>query len=179
MVALTFALKLLGDFLLKNQGFQSIITLLLSARETKSKTSNVILLCVDEAGKAAILTLVSFDLDLELGGLFCKLLSKRLEFEELNRISNDLVIKSTVIDPTCCFQVSNSSTKKLLRLVTLDSSVSMRPLRLMKSCQASTVSREYWLRSRTISFKCLMETLVMSGFLTEPPKMAFIPVLRP
>jgi hypothetical protein len=80
---------------------------------------------------------------------------------------------------TCCFQVSSSSTKKLLRLVTLDNSVSMRPLRLMKSCQASIASREYWLRSLTISLRCLIETLVMRGFLTEPPKMAFMPVLRP
>ena len=55
----------------------------------------------------------------------------------------------------------------------------MRPLRLMKSCQASSASREYWFRSRTISLRWRIDTLVISGFFTVPPKTAFSPVFRP
>ena len=179
LVPLALSLKLFGNFLLKNESLEGIITLLLSARKTESKTSNVVLLLVDEGGETAVFTLVVLNLDLEFRGFFGELLSERLEFEELQRGSAESGCRRARVRQTCCFHVSSSSTRKLLRFVTFDSSVSILPLRLIKSCQASRASLEYWLRSRTISLRCLMDTLVISGFLTEPPKMALRPVLRP
>lgn len=92
-----------------------------------------------------------------------------------------LMTKITFSDAehTCCFQLSSSSTKKLFLLDTLPSSVSMRPLRLMKSCHASRASLEYWFRSLTISLRCLIETFVIRGFLTVPPNTALMPVFLP
>lgn len=49
LVALTLALKLLSNFLLKNQGLESIVTLLLSTRQTDSEAGCIVLLLVDEA----------------------------------------------------------------------------------------------------------------------------------
>jgi hypothetical protein len=180
LVALPLPLELLGNFLLEDESLEGVVALFLGPGQTMSKTSRIVLLLVDKRGEPAVLPLVVLDLDLELVGFLGELLGKRLEFEELQRwVSINLAMFLKVPRHTCCFQVSSSSTRKLFRLVTLDSSVSMRPLRLIKSCQASRASLEYWLRSRTTSLRCLMETLVMSGFFTEPPKMALRPVLRP
>lgn len=87
LVALALSFKLFGNFLLENESLESIITLLLSARKTESKTSNVVLLLVDEGGETAVFTLMVLDLDLEFRGFFGELLSERLEFEELQRVS--------------------------------------------------------------------------------------------
>lgn len=127
----------------------------------------------------AILTLVGLDLDLEVLSLFGELLGKGLEFEELFTLSDGPALSRCCGMLTCCFQLSSSSTRKLFLLVTLDKSISIRPLRLMKSCQASMASLEYWFRSRTISLRCLIETLVINGFFTAPPNTALMPVLRP
>ena len=152
--------------------------MLLGTGKAGSKASCIILLLIDETSKTSVFTLVVLDLDFEVLSLLGELLSKSLEFEELQMLARiTLTLDETEL--TCCFQLSSSSTRKLFLLVTLPSSVSIRPLRLIKSCQASRASLEYWLRSRTISFKCLMDTLVMRGFLTAPPKTAFMPVLRP
>ncbi len=59
----------------------------LRARQTNSEASGVVLLLIDENRKPAILSLVVFDLDLEILGLLCKLLGKGLEFEELRTVS--------------------------------------------------------------------------------------------
>lgn len=152
LIALPLTLKLLGNLLLQHKRLQGVITLLLGARQTECETCHVVLLLVNEATEAAVLSLVVLDLDFELSGLLRELLCEGLELEELGKVS----IIESIARPrrrTCCFQVSSSSTKKLLRLVTLLNSVSMRPLRLIKSCQASIASREYWLRSRTISLR--------------------------
>ncbi len=82
-VAFPLTLKFLGNLLLKDQGLESIITLLLSAREAGCKASCVIFLLVDEASKTSVLALMVLNFDLEILGLFCELLSKCLEFEEL------------------------------------------------------------------------------------------------
>lgn len=118
------------------------------------------------------------DLRFELLRLFRELRSKSLEFLKLH-IKSILSPTISRIPITCCFQLSTSSKRKLFLLVTFCSSVSIRPLRLIKSCQASMASREYWFLSRTISLRCRSETLVISGFLTAPPNIALIPVLRP
>lgn len=83
LVPLPFALQFLGDLLLENQSLKSIVSLLLCARQTKSKTGQIILLLVNKASETAVLPLMALDLDLELGRLFGKLLGKCLEFEEL------------------------------------------------------------------------------------------------
>lgn len=127
----------------------------------------------------AVLTLVGLDFNLEFLSLFSKLLGKGLEFEKLFRLSDGPAFPRSCGVLTCCFQLSSSSTRKLFLLVTLDKSISIRPFRLMKSCQASIASLEYWFRSRTISLRCLIETLVINGFFTAPPNTALIPVLRP
>jgi len=85
LVPLAFPLKLLGNFLLKDQSFQGIVTLLLSARQASREASSIILLLVDEAGEASVLTLVILNLDLEILSLLGELLGKCLEFEELCR----------------------------------------------------------------------------------------------
>ena len=85
---------------------------------------------VDEGAKPAVLAFVGLNLDFKLLSFFCELLSECLELEKLAR---SLVRTKIEINPrlTCCFQLSNSSTKKLFLLLTLVSSVSIRPLRLM------------------------------------------------
>ena len=87
MVALALSLEFFGNLLLENKSLESIIALLLSARQTERETSNVILLLVDEGRETAVLTLVVLNLNLELRSLFGELLSKRLEFEELQKFS--------------------------------------------------------------------------------------------
>ena len=142
LVALSLTLKLLGNLLLENKGFKSIVTLLLSSREAGGEASCIVLLLVNETSKASIFTLVVLNLDLEVLSLFGELFGEGLELKELHVVSKLKLIKNK-IKHTCCFQLSSSSTRKLFLLVTLPSSVSMRPLRLMKSCQASRASLEY------------------------------------
>lgn len=83
VVAFAFPLQLLGNFLLENQSFQGIVALLFGTRKAKSKASDIVFLLVDETGETAVLALVAFDLDFEFGSLLSELLSKCLEFEEL------------------------------------------------------------------------------------------------
>ena len=83
LISLAFALELLGDLLLQDERFQSIITLLLGTSKTNRQTSVVILLLVNEASETAVLTLVVLNLDLEVLSLLGECLSERLEFEEL------------------------------------------------------------------------------------------------
>jgi hypothetical protein len=83
LVALALALKLLSNLLLEDEGLESIVTLLLGAGKASSKASGIILLLVNEASEASVLTLVVLDLNLEVLSLFGKLLSEGLEFEEL------------------------------------------------------------------------------------------------
>jgi hypothetical protein len=82
-VAFPLTLEFLGNLLLENQGFESIVALLLRAGQAEGETSSIVLLLVDETRKTAILPLMTFDLDLEFGGLLGELFGKRLEFEEL------------------------------------------------------------------------------------------------
>jgi hypothetical protein len=84
LVPFPLAFEFLCNLLLENQSLQCIITLLLSARKTEGEAGSIILLLVDETTETSVLTLMTFDLDLEFRGLFRELLSKRLEFEELN-----------------------------------------------------------------------------------------------
>jgi hypothetical protein len=142
LVALSLAFKLFRNLLLKNKSFEGIVTLLLSSRETCGKTSCIILLLVDETSETSVLALVVLNLDLEVLSLLCKLFGESLEFQELEMSAHK---SSREYDErhTCCFQLSSSSTRKLFLFVTLPSSVSIRPLRLMKSCQASSASLEY------------------------------------
>ena len=96
---------------------------------------------------------MSLDLDFELLCLFGELFGESLELEELpmpSIHSRKSFAKEIV---TCCFQLSSSSTRKLFLFVTLLSSPSILPFRLIKSCHASIASLEYWLRSRTISLR--------------------------
>jgi hypothetical protein len=83
LVALAFTLKLLSNLLLENQGLEGIVTLLLSAREAGSEASSIVLLLVNETSETSVLTLVVLNLNLKILSLFGKLLSERLEFEEL------------------------------------------------------------------------------------------------
>lgn len=85
LVALAFTLKLFSDLLLEDESFECIVTLLLCSREARSETSCIILLLVDETSETSVLTLVILNLDFEILSLFGKLLSERLEFEELAR----------------------------------------------------------------------------------------------
>jgi hypothetical protein len=68
---------------LENQGLESIVTLLLGAREAGGKASRIVLLLVNETSKTSVLTLVVLNLDLEILSLFGELLCKCLEFKEL------------------------------------------------------------------------------------------------
>jgi hypothetical protein len=96
LVALAFTLKLLGDLLLEDEGLEGIIALLLCARKASGEASSIILLLVDETSETSVLTLVVLNLDLEFLSLFGKLLSERLELEELGkckyRISRSMII---------------------------------------------------------------------------------------
>jgi len=87
LVSLPFTLKLLSNFLLKDQGFESIVTLLLGSGETSGETSCIVFLLIDETSETSVLTLVILDLDLEILRLFGELLSESLKFEELDIIS--------------------------------------------------------------------------------------------
>ena len=83
LISLPLALKLLSNLLLEDQSLESIVTLLLGAREAGGKTSGIILLLINKTSETSVLTLVVLNLDLEILSLFCELLSKGLEFEEL------------------------------------------------------------------------------------------------
>ncbi len=87
LVALTFVLKILSNFLLENEGLKGIITLLLGARETSSKARCFILLLIDESSEATVLAFVILNLDLEILSFFGELLSESLEFEKLSEVS--------------------------------------------------------------------------------------------
>ena len=83
LVLLPLTLELLSDLLLKHKRFESIITLLLSTRQSDSKPCGIVLLLIDETGEAAVLTLVVLNFDLEILGFLGELLGESLELEEL------------------------------------------------------------------------------------------------
>lgn len=83
LVALTFALELLSNFLLEDERFKSVITLLLCTVEADSEASRVVFLLLDKRSETAILAFVGLNLDLELLGFLGKLLCESLELEEL------------------------------------------------------------------------------------------------
>lgn len=83
LVPLPLALKLLSNLLLKHKSLERIITLLLSAGKTDRHARSIVLLLIKHTSKAAVLTLVVLDLDLEVLGLLGKLLGEGLELEEL------------------------------------------------------------------------------------------------
>ena len=142
-VALTLSLELFGNVLLKDKRLESIVPLLLGAVEALCKASSIILVLFDKRGKAAVFAFVSLDLDFKLLCLLSKLFGKGLEFEKLPMLLEYRRKALRLQTRTCCFQLSSSSTRKLFLLVTLVSSPSIRPLRLMKSCHASMASLEY------------------------------------
>lgn len=111
--------------------------------ESLGKASGVVFMLLDEGRKAAIFAFVSFNLDLELLCLLGELFGESLEFEELPMLSMNSRGAMCKVIGTCCFQLSSSSTRKLFLFVTLESSPSILPLRLMKSCHASMASLEY------------------------------------
>ncbi len=84
LIPLALTLELLGDLLLQNQSLESVIALLLGARQADRETSIVILLLIDKTSQTAVLPLVILDLNLEILGLFGELLGERLELEELS-----------------------------------------------------------------------------------------------
>jgi len=96
LVALALTLELLGNLLLEDESLESIVALLLSAGQTESETSDIILLLVNETSEATVLALVVLNLDLELGGLLGELLSKGLELEELLLPGLELLDKEVV-----------------------------------------------------------------------------------
>lgn len=83
LVALAFAFELFGDFLLEDEGFESVVALLLCAIEANSEASRVVLLLLDKRSETTILAFVGLNLDLEFLGLFGKLFCERLKLEEL------------------------------------------------------------------------------------------------
>ena len=87
LVAFTLTLKFLSDLLLEDESFKCIVTLLLGPREAGSKAGCIILLLVNEACEASVLTLVILDLNLEVLSLLRELFGESLEFEELRNIS--------------------------------------------------------------------------------------------
>jgi len=87
LIALAFALELFGNFLLEDERFQSVVSLLFGARQTDSKAGGVIFLLLDKRCETAIFALVGFDFDLELLSFFGELFCKSLEFEELETSS--------------------------------------------------------------------------------------------
>ena len=143
LVALTLSLELFGDVLLKDKRLESIVTLLLCTVETLCKASGIILVLFDKRCKTAVFAFVGLDFDFKLLCLFSKLFGKRLEFEKLPMLLEHRLKDLPLQTRTCCFQLSSSSTRKLFLFVTLVSSPSIRPLRLMKSCHASMASLEY------------------------------------
>lgn len=87
LVALTLALKFFSNLLLEDEGFESIVTLLLGSRKTGGKTSCIVLLLVDETCETSVLALVVLNLDLEVLSLLGELLGESLELEELRMVS--------------------------------------------------------------------------------------------
>ena len=83
LVAFAFAFELFGDFLLEDEGFESVVALLFGAGEADSEAGGVVLLLFDEGGQTAVLALVVFDLDFEVLSLLGELFGECLEFEEL------------------------------------------------------------------------------------------------
>jgi hypothetical protein len=96
LVSLTLALKLLSNLLLEDKSLESVITLLLSASETNREAGVVILLLINEASKAAVLSLVCVNLDLEVLCLLGESLSEGLELEELLLPALELLHKVVV-----------------------------------------------------------------------------------
>lgn len=143
LIALALSLELFGNVLLEDKSLESIVALLLRAVETLIEASSIVLLLLDEGCEAAVLAFVSLDSDFELLCLFGKLFRESLEFEELPMASVHSRKFLCNVTRTCCFQLSSSSTRKLFLLVTLLSSPSILPLRLIKSCHASIASLEY------------------------------------
>ena len=143
LVALALTLELFGNILLEDKRLESIVAVLLRIMETLGKASGVVFVLLDERREAAIFAFVSLNLDLELLCLLSELFGESLEFEELPMLS--IYSRGTTFKGigTCCFQLSSSSTRKLFLLVTLVSSPSILPLRLIKSCHASMASLEY------------------------------------
>ena len=117
--------------------------MLLRIVETLGKASGIVFMLLDERSETAIFAFVSLDLDLKLLCLLSELFGESLEFEELPMLSIYIDGPMYTVIGTCCFQLSSSSTRKLFLLVTLVSSPSILPLRLMKSCHASMASLEY------------------------------------
>jgi hypothetical protein len=87
LVSLPLPLELLGNFLLKDKGLESVVALFLGPGQAGSKTSGIVFLLVDKSGESAVLPLVVLDLDFEFVSFFRELLGKRLEFEELQKQS--------------------------------------------------------------------------------------------
>jgi hypothetical protein len=83
LIPLALTLKLFSNLLLENECLKRIVTLLLGASKTNRYASGIVLLLVDEATKAAVLTLVVLDLNLEVLRFLGKLLGEGLELEEL------------------------------------------------------------------------------------------------
>ena len=83
LVALSFALKLLGNFLLKDKGLKSIVSLLLGTRKTGSEPGSIMQLLIEEIAEATILAFVVLNLHLEFLNLLVELFCESLEFEEL------------------------------------------------------------------------------------------------
>ena len=143
LVALPLSLELFGNVLLKDKRLESIVALFLCTIETLCKARSIILVLFDKRCKAAVFAFVSLDFDFELLCFFSKLFGKGLELEKLPMLLEHRRKALRIPNRTCCFQLSSSSTRKLFLLVTLVSSPSIRPLRLMKSCHASMASLEY------------------------------------
>lgn len=91
LVALAFALELLGDFLLQDERFEGVVSLLFGAGEACCDACCVVLLLVDEACETSVFALVSLDLDLEVLGLLRELFGECLELEELSGMLVSLV----------------------------------------------------------------------------------------
>ena len=117
--------------------------MLLRIVESLGKATGIVFVLLDEGRETAIFAFVSLDLDLELLCLLSELFGESLEFEELPMLLIYGPGAMCKVIGTCCFQLSSSSTRKLFLLVTLVSSPSILPLRLMKSCHASMASLEY------------------------------------
>lgn len=83
LISLAFPLQLLGNFLLKNKSLKGVVTLLFGACETNRHASRIILLLINQAREATVLSLVALNLDLQILSLLGKSLGKCLEFQEL------------------------------------------------------------------------------------------------
>src|SRR5579859_593713 len=115
------AFELFCEFLGHGEGFEGVVALSFCAVQTFLEVGCVDFLFVDEHCKTVGLAFVLFDLRLEFLCFLRKLRSERLEFFEL--------LSARYFERcTCCFQFSSSSTRKLLRFVTLATSLSIRVL---------------------------------------------------